>query len=84
MVKLIGITDSFRKRLYNPALFRAIEKMFPPGVEMGIFACDGVLFVSSEYNHSISGILKKIIAWVSHLLFKFPMAGNPGAIGLWS
>src|SRR5688572_14158326 len=41
---------------------------FPPQVERvreAIRAADGLLFVSPEYNRSISGVLKNAIDWAS-------------------
>ena len=37
-----------------------------------IAAADAVLFATPEYNHSIPGVLKNAIDWVSR-----PLAGNP-------
>lgn len=53
--------------LYNHDLQ---EKGFPPAVtEMAdaIRAADGVIFVTPEYNHSVPGVLKNAIDWISRL-----------------
>lgn len=55
----------------------------PPAVQRlrdAITKCDGVLFATPEYNHSIPGVLKNTIDWVSRPGFKSPMAGKPSAI----
>ena len=44
-----------------------------------IRAADGVIFVTPEYNHSIPGVLKNAIDWMSRLPNQ-PFAGKPVAI----
>ncbi len=65
--------------LYN---FDVQEKGFPPAVTAmadAIRAADGVIFVTPEYNHSIPGVLKNAIDWISRLPNQ-PFAGKPVAI----
>ncbi|GAB6147354.1 NADPH-dependent FMN reductase [Desulfocicer niacini] len=55
----------------------------PPAVKRlrdAISNCDGVLFATPEYNHSIPGVLKNTIDWISRPGFKSPMAGKPSAV----
>ena len=66
--------------LYNSDV-DGVEK--PPAVERlrtAITGCDGVLFATPEYSHSIPGVLKNTIDWVPRPGFKSPMAGKPSAI----
>jgi chromate reductase, NAD(P)H dehydrogenase (quinone) len=65
--------------LYN---FDVQEKGFPPAVTAmadAIRAADGVIFLTPEYNHSIPGVLKNAIDWISRLPNQ-PFAGKPVAI----
>ncbi len=63
---------------------------FPPVVPRAadeIRAADGVIIVTPEYNHTIPGVLKNAIDWISRLPNQ-PFAGKPVAIesasqGLW-
>jgi chromate reductase len=49
------------------------------GLGDAIRAADGVIFVTPEYNYSISGVLKNAIDWVSRLKDQ-PFANKPVAI----
>jgi chromate reductase, NAD(P)H dehydrogenase (quinone) len=65
--------------LYN---FDLQEKGFPPVVTAmakAIADSDGVIFVTPEYNHSVPGVLKNAIDWISRLPNQ-PFAGKPVAI----
>ena len=65
--------------LYN---FDVQEKGFPPVVTAmadAIRAADGVILVTPEYNHTIPGVLKNAIDWISRLPNQ-PFAGKPVAL----
>ena len=65
--------------LYNHDLQ---EKEFPPIVTRtaeAIAKADGVIVVTPEYNHSIPGVLKNAIDWLSRLPNQ-PFAGKPIAL----
>ena len=58
------------------------EEGFPPIVTAtaeAIAKSDGVIFVTPEYNHSVPGVLKNAIDWISRLPNQ-PFAGKPVAI----
>jgi chromate reductase, NAD(P)H dehydrogenase (quinone) len=54
-----------------PAVVTAMAK--------AIAEADGVIFVTPEYNHSVPGVLKNAIDWISRLPNQ-PFAGKPVAI----
>ncbi len=65
--------------LYN---YDLQEKGFPPIVTRtaeAIAKADGVIVVTPEYNHSIPGVLKNAIDWLSRLPNQ-PFAGKPIAL----
>jgi chromate reductase len=75
----IEIADIAQFPLYNEDV-RA--QGFPPVVEtlrQQIKAADALLFVSPEYNYSMSGVLKNAIDWASRPPDQ-PFAGKPAAI----
>jgi chromate reductase, NAD(P)H dehydrogenase (quinone) len=65
--------------LYN---YDVQDKGFPPIVTAAAEAirkADGVIVVTPEYNHSIPGVLKNAIDWISRLPNQ-PFAGKPIAL----
>jgi chromate reductase, NAD(P)H dehydrogenase (quinone) len=65
--------------LYN---YDVQEKGFPPIVTRtadAIRKADGVIVVTPEYNHSIPGVLKNAIDWISRLPDQ-PFGGKPIAL----
>lgn len=55
----------------------------PPSVRrfrQGIADADAVLFFTSEYNYSLSGVLKNAIDWASRPSGQAPIVGKPGAM----
>jgi chromate reductase, NAD(P)H dehydrogenase (quinone) len=76
-ISLLGSVGDFP--LYN---FDVQEKGFPPVVTVmadAIRAADGVIIVTPEYNHTIPGVLKNAIDWISRLPNQ-PFAGKKVAI----
>src|SRR5712671_2213567 len=79
-VKALGICGSLRKGSYNRAALRAAG--FPPPAQLlrdQILAADALLFVTPEYNYSISGALKNAIDWASRPPNQ-PFEGKPVGI----
>jgi chromate reductase len=65
--------------LYN---YDVQQEGFPPVVTRtgeAIRKADGVIIVTPEYNHSIPGVLKNAIDWISRLPNQ-PFAGKPVAL----
>jgi chromate reductase, NAD(P)H dehydrogenase (quinone) len=76
-IGLLGSVGDFP--LYN---FDVQEKGFPPAVTAmadAIRAADGLIIVTPEYNHTIPGVLKNAIDWISRLPNQ-PFAGKKVAI----
>ena len=76
-IKMLGSVGDFP--LYNHDVQL---KGFPPPVlamAEAIGKADGVIIVTPEYNHSIPGVLKNAIDWISRLPNQ-PFAGKPIAL----
>ena len=75
----ITMADIAEIPLYNEDVY---VKGFPQPVEHlreQIRAADALLFVTPEYNYSMSGVLKNVIDWVSRPPQQ-PFAGKPAAV----
>jgi chromate reductase len=75
----IAIADISEIPLYNEDIY---AKGFPAPVERlreQIRAADALLFVTPEYNYSMSGVLKNVIDWVSRPPEQ-PFSGKPAAV----
>jgi chromate reductase len=59
------------------------EQAYPPeatALKERIAAADALLFVTPEYNYSVSGVLKNAIDWASRPNGNTPLPGKPTAI----
>src|SRR5258706_7767318 len=75
----VDIADISAFPLYNEDV---LEQGFPPPVQTfrdQIAAADALLFVTPEYNYSMSGVLKNAIDWASRPPDQ-PLSGKPVAI----
>lgn len=66
-----------------PLFNEELEADFPKEAQAAkdiIEAADGVLFVTPEYNRSMSGVLKNSIDWLSRPYGKNSLAGKPAGI----
>jgi len=66
-----------------PLFNQDLEANYPPEAQRAkdiIEAADGVLFVTPEYNRSVSGVLKNAIDWMSRPWGKNSFAGKPAGI----
>ena len=76
---LITLADISEIPLYNEDVY---ARGFPSSVEYfreQIRAADALLFVTPEYNYSMSGVLKNAIDWASRPPEQ-PFAGKPAAL----
>ena len=66
-----------------PPFNEDLEGSPPPGVlalKEAIAAADAVLIATPEYNHSIPGVLKNALDWVSRPMASNPMMGKPALV----
>ena len=67
-------------RRLNPVIDARVEASDEARLQTIIADADAVLFFTSEYNHSISGVLKNAIDWASRPSGQAPIVGKPGAM----
>lgn len=65
---------------YNEDLDHGDPPREVTGFREALSAADGLLFISPEYNHSISAVIKNAIDWGSRPMPRPPLWGKPGAI----
>ncbi len=66
--------------LYNVDIDHAPQPAAVRALKAAIARADGVLIASPEYNHSLSGVLKNALDWVSRPRDESPLIGKPVAI----
>ena len=71
-------------RLGEIPLFNEDDEHTPPtavaALKEAIAAADGLLVATPEYNHSIPGVLKNALDWVSRPVAETPLRGKPAAV----
>jgi chromate reductase len=71
-------------RLGEIPLFNEDDEHAPPpavaALKDAIARADGVLVATPEYNHSIPGVLKNALDWVSRPVAETPLRGKPAAV----
>ncbi len=79
-----GMSIEIDERLRDlPHYDQDCETQLPPivhALKERVRAADGLLFVTPEYNHSIPGVLKNAIDWISRPAAASPFAGKPVAV----
>lgn len=66
--------------LYNEDLNQTGGPQSVSELSNAIASCDAILFATPEYNHSIPGLLKNALDWVSRPAFNSVLAGKPAGI----
>ena len=71
-------------RLGEIPLFNEDDEHTPPAaaeaLKEAIATADGLLVATPEYNHSIPGVLKNALDWVSRPVAETPLRGKPAAV----
>ena len=66
--------------LYNGDIDGPVQPAAVQALKAAIARADGVLIATPEYNHSISGVLKNALDWVSRPRDSSPLIGMPVAV----
>lgn len=66
--------------LYNEDLDKPPKPAGVVELNAAIVRCDALLLATPEYNHSLSGVLKNALDWVSRPAFASVLVGKPAGI----
>lgn len=73
----LDIADIGSLPLYNQDLDTDPRPAPVAALRAAIAAADGLVIVSTEYNHGTPGVLKNAIDWASRPAFNSPLQGKP-------
>lgn len=78
----ITIFDLKEVPLYNADIEEHGDPVAVAALKAAIFAADGVLMATPEYNHGVPAVMKNAVDWASRPPGKAPLGGKPvGIIG---
>jgi chromate reductase, NAD(P)H dehydrogenase (quinone) len=79
--RLLGLSGSLRRASNNTAVLRGLQDALAPesvrALRSDIEASDGIIMVSPEYNHGMSGVLKNALDWASRPYGRSVLGGKP-------
>lgn len=76
----LAIVEISRVPFYNADLDRDTKPGPVQELLDAIPRCDGLLFATPEYNHSVPGVLKNAIDWISRPAFKSVLVNKPAGV----